>query len=169
MMEEARHREDLQYDEYLSEQYFRNRTKSRFPVDDEQPEPSREDIVSGKVCPYCYQKTECVDSAEVYRRSYGPIHICRPCQAWVGVHKGSTVALGRLANAELRKLKQSVHAKFDPIWKQGHHDRNGAYAWLALRMEIHVEQCHIGMFNEKECWLALGLLEEWEGTTTDLK
>jgi len=38
MMEEARMREDLQYDEYLSEQYFRNRTKARFPVDDEQPE-----------------------------------------------------------------------------------------------------------------------------------
>jgi hypothetical protein len=37
MMEEARHREDLQYDEYLSEQYFCNRTKARFPSD-EQPE-----------------------------------------------------------------------------------------------------------------------------------
>jgi len=40
-MEEARMREDLQYDEYLSEQYFRNRTKARFPVDDEQPDSQR--------------------------------------------------------------------------------------------------------------------------------
>ncbi len=41
MMEEARMREDLQYDEYLSQQYFRNRTKARFPVSDEQPDSQR--------------------------------------------------------------------------------------------------------------------------------
>jgi hypothetical protein len=38
MMEEARMLDELSHDEYLSEQYFRNRTKARFPVDDEQPE-----------------------------------------------------------------------------------------------------------------------------------
>jgi hypothetical protein len=37
-MEERRLLDDLSHDEYLSEQYFRNRTKARYPVDDEQPE-----------------------------------------------------------------------------------------------------------------------------------
>jgi hypothetical protein len=40
MMEEARHSEDLQYDKYLSEQYFRTRTKgdlSNCDPGDEQP------------------------------------------------------------------------------------------------------------------------------------
>jgi hypothetical protein len=41
MMEDARHRDDLNYDEYTSEQYFRNRHKARFPVDDEQPDSQR--------------------------------------------------------------------------------------------------------------------------------
>ena len=30
------------------------------------------------------------------------IYICKPCDAYVGVHKGTDKALGRLANKELR-------------------------------------------------------------------
>lgn len=41
MMEEARHRDDMSHDEYLSEQYFRNRRKTRFPADDEQVTPPK--------------------------------------------------------------------------------------------------------------------------------
>lgn len=37
-MEERARLDDLSHDEYLSEQYFLNRTKARYPVDDEQPE-----------------------------------------------------------------------------------------------------------------------------------
>lgn len=38
MMAEQREREDLSHDEYVSEQYFNNRSKNRMPVSDEQPE-----------------------------------------------------------------------------------------------------------------------------------
>ena len=38
MMAEQREREDLSHDEYVSEQYFNNRSKGRMPVSDEQPE-----------------------------------------------------------------------------------------------------------------------------------
>ena len=38
MMEEQREREDLTHDEYVSEQYFNNRSKGRMPVSDEHPE-----------------------------------------------------------------------------------------------------------------------------------
>lgn len=38
MLEEQRECEGLTHDEYVSEQYFRNRSKGRFPSDDEQPE-----------------------------------------------------------------------------------------------------------------------------------
>jgi hypothetical protein len=55
-------------------------------------------------CPYCGQPAIYVDSAAVYRiGSYGMIYLCRPCQAWVGVHPGTDQPLGRLANAELRR------------------------------------------------------------------
>lgn len=38
MMEEQREREDLTHDEYVSEQYFNNRSRGRLPSDDEQQE-----------------------------------------------------------------------------------------------------------------------------------
>lgn len=60
-------------------------------------------IFKGKVCPYCKEQTEYVDSACIYGKSYGMIYLCRKCDAYVGVHKGTNKALGRLANKELRQ------------------------------------------------------------------
>ncbi|MFB5268120.1 zinc-finger-containing protein [Paenibacillus enshidis] len=37
--------------------------------------------------------------------------------AYVGVHDGTDIPLGRLANRELRELKKQCHALFDPVWK----------------------------------------------------
>ena len=69
----------------------------------------RQQILAGKICPYCGKETELIDSAEVYQGvSYGWMYICRPCDAYVGCYKGTTKALGRLANAELRKYKHEA-------------------------------------------------------------
>jgi len=63
------------------------------------------------ICDYCQGPTEFVDDSEVYERSYGrKVYLCRPCNAWVGVHKGTTRPLGRLAKSELRKMKIQAHA-----------------------------------------------------------
>lgn len=76
-------------------------------------------INSGKICPYCSNSTEYIDSVEIYGKSYGMIYICRPCDSWVGVHnKKSKKALGRLANRDLRNLKKQAHAYLDPLWKK---------------------------------------------------
>ena len=74
----------------------------------------RQLIFTGKICPYCGKETELIDSAEVYHGvSYGWMYICRPCDAYVGCYKGTKKALGRLANAELRKYKHEAHGVFD--------------------------------------------------------
>lgn len=75
------------------------------------------EILTGKVCPYCGKPTEYVDSSIIYGRSYGMIYLCRECRAYVGVHKGTDQALGRLANAELREAKKETHFYFDQISK----------------------------------------------------
>lgn len=179
MMEENRLELDNSHERYLEEQYLgvpvRRASPSGFPLQSpaQEPEdfhsnPSRASVLSGKTCAYCNAPTAYVDSSVVYRRSYGMIYMCSACRAWVGVHKGTSVALGRVANAELRDLKKSVHAVFDPIWKQGHLSRGKAYGWLALRMDLSIQECHVGMFDEKQCRLAIGILEEWEGVTTEL-
>lgn len=110
------------------------------------------------ICPYCDEPSIFVDSSEVYSKSYGMIYLCRPCQAWVGVHQGTTTPLGRLANAVLRRAKQAAHAVFDPLWKnkmkQGFTKsaaRGKGYKWLAEQLQIEAKDCHIGMFDVEQC------------------
>jgi len=106
------------------------------------------------LCDYCGRQAEYVDSAEIYNgKSYGMIYLCRPCKAYVGVHRGSDKPLGRLADAELREWKKRAHAAFDPLWQYGRfkHRRNAAYAWLAEQMGLTKEETHIGMFDVQQC------------------
>lgn len=113
---------------------------------------------TGKRCPYCNSKPVYVDSLEVYGVSYGMIYLCRPCSAWVGVHAGTSIPLGRLANEELRESKKLAHLYFDNLWhrriKQGvrkQEARTLAYKWLSRQMGVNIKRCHIGMFDVEQC------------------
>jgi hypothetical protein len=119
-------------------------------------------INQGLICPYCGGETEYVDSSEVGPKSYGMIYLCRPCDARVGVHKGTNKALGRLADERLRYWKKQAHYFFDKIARTSYinevweekldvNDRNKAYIWLSKQMGIERHQCHIGMFDVDEC------------------
>lgn len=103
------------------------------------------------ICPYCGRKAEYVDSKVVYGRSYGMIYLCRPCDAYVGVHKGTDKPKGRMADKELRYWKMAAHEAFDPLWQSKRMKRDEAYAWLAGRMGLRPEDTHIGMFDVPEC------------------
>lgn len=118
------------------------------------------------LCDYCGKRTDFVDSACVYRGvSYGNIYLCRPCDAWVGVHKGTDKPLGRLANKELREWKKKAHAAFDPLWmaklrkrrKQRGKSykkmwaRGSGYKWFAEKLGISGKDCHIGLFDIAMC------------------
>lgn len=120
----------------------------------------RIDCQKAPICPYCEAPAVLVDSVEVYSRSYGLIWLCRDCQAWVGIHKNSPLSapLGRLANAELRKLKIQAHAAFDPLWKSGAMTRPEAYKHLAKLMRIKVKKTHIGFFDADQCRQVIELL-----------
>jgi hypothetical protein len=108
-------------------------------------------------CDYCGTQAEFVDSKEIYGRSYGMLYLCRPCKAYVGVHKGSDRPLGRLANAELRGWKNKAHAAFDPLWKSHEMSRHAAYKWLSDQMGLASEETHIGMFDVPKCKLVVYL------------
>lgn len=121
------------------------------------------DILTGKVCPYCNSKTEFIDSSFIYGKSYGMIYICKPCDAYVGVHKGTDQAKGSLANKVLRKYRKLAHEHFDKIAKtdiinkifpehiESLSNRKKSYLWLSKKMGISEELCHIGMMNEVQC------------------
>ena len=120
-------------------------------------------LYAGLVCPYCGNGTEYIDSSFIYGRNYGMIYICKPCDAYVGVHKGTDNALGRLADRELRDAKKEAHYYFDQIAKTGlinkiwkeyipnMSNRNKAYLWLSKQMNIDKEFCLIGMFDIEQC------------------
>lgn len=107
------------------------------------------------VCDYCGNVSRLTTGREVYphipRLHDKPIYACMPCRAWVGCHPGTTNALGRLANGELRKLKMAAHEAFDPIWREGRMKRKEAYRWLAGKIGVKYEDCHIGMFDADKC------------------
>lgn len=108
-------------------------------------------IFKGKICPYCKKPSILTDSSVIYGKSYGMIYLCKPCDAYAGVHKGTVEALGRLANAELRKLKKQAHAAFDPIWQTNLMTRSEAYKCLSRGLGTPIEYTHIGMFGEDTC------------------
>ena len=114
-------------------------------------------------CPYCGNLASLIDSSEIYQRSYGYIWMCRPCDAYTGVHQSSPryAPLGTLAKKELRELRKQVHAKFDPLWKKGKMTRKQAYFWLAKEMGIPEERCHVAQFSEEKCKKALVILSNF--------
>ena len=114
------------------------------------------------ICDYCGRRAEFVDSREVYGTSYGKIYLCRHCEAYVGVHKGTDRPLGRLANSELRYWKRQAHSAFDPLWQRGmfKNKRNAAYTWLAQKMHLTPAKTHIGMFNVSQCKQAIHIINE---------
>lgn len=114
----------------------------------------------GTTCPYCEKIASFVDSQLIYGHGhhYGMMYVCYGCEAWVGCHRGTSKALGRLANKELREWKREAHKYFDPLWKkkiqQGNgkkYSRDAAYRWLANELGIKVSNCHIGMFDVVDC------------------
>lgn len=112
------------------------------------------------ICDYCNRPAEYVDSAIVYHgRSYGMIYYCRPCNAYVGVHKGTHTPLGRLANANLRFWKKNAHAEFDPLWKKRRMSRAQAYEWLSAKMGLPLEATHIGMFDVDQCKQVVNIIK----------
>ena len=80
-----------------------------------------------------------------------PFWRCVPCGARVGCHPGTTDPLGTLADLDLRRARTKAHAAFDPIWKSGRMKRRDAYSWLATRLGIPWDACHIGGFDEATC------------------
>ena len=108
-------------------------------------------MLQGKICPYCRGHTKYVNSRVIYGKSYGMIYLCKPCDAYVGVHKDTHHALGRVANAELRYWKKEAHKYFDVIWKEKHETRSNTYKHLAKHLNIPIQYCHIGMFSVETC------------------
>jgi len=122
----------------------------------------------GIKCPYCGRAARLVTGYEIYIKSHDPdlctrwFWICTRCKAYVGCVGYSTEPLGELADAETRRERIHVHKVFDPLWK--HHNsrmtRAEAYKWLANKLGMTEEECHIGRFDAFTCRRVIGIIKE---------
>ena len=128
-------------------------------------------------CDYCGQAAKLVKGSLIYMPHSSVANYmnkyywaCFDCGAWVGTHSNSKnhAPLGRLADAELRKLKSECHALFDPLWIRKieltkcskSEARKKAYKWLANELGIEMKECHIGMFDNNRCKKAIEVLKK---------
>ena len=116
------------------------------------------------ICRYCGSPVVYTSNAEIYGREYGEgkCYLCRTCRAFVGVHPGTDIPLGTLANEELRRYRKAAHYWFDQIWKKPLRitTRYKAYGWLAEQLKLPRESTHIGMFEKEECEKTIRLSQE---------
>jgi zinc-finger-containing domain len=53
--------------------------------------------------------------------------------------------------SKLAALRAQAHRALDVHWEFGGRTRSEVYNWLADRLGVPSDLCHIGMFGEKEC------------------
>lgn len=107
-------------------------------------------------CPYCGGTAILRDASFVYGdRSYGgKVYVCShypACNAYVGVHPGTRIPKGTLADPALRKKRMLAHHVFDQIWQRGILSRADAYRWMADKFCLSDAQAHIGQFGSYMC------------------
>jgi zinc-finger-containing domain len=114
----------------------------------------QKEILKGTICSYCVRPTVRVKATEIYGSvslANKDFLLCRHCWAYVGVHKSSGIALGRVANLSLRSKRSAAHKIFDLLHKEGHLSRATAYKWLSAELSIPAKYTHIAMFGERTC------------------
>lgn len=119
-------------------------------------------------CNLCGGSVVYISNSEIYGREYGSgkCYYCTSCGAYVGTHKPRPKeALGILGNTEMREMKTKCHELFDCQWKNEKTlmkrkiARKKAYADLAAKLNIPVEECHFGYFDMDILDKAYGILK----------
>lgn len=108
-----------------------------------------------KVCPHCYGRVYLCTNDVIYGKQYGYpwIYYCPTCGAYVGCHKGTYRALGRLATVNERRQRKELHDLFDTLWKgkkHSHYKRSVAYQELSVRLYGGTGKAHFGWMQEHE-------------------
>ena len=118
------------------------------------------------ICRYCGSVIRLAPARKIYGASTDrlglageTIYLCQNCNARVGCHKGTTRALGNVANEVLRLKRMEAHRVFDSLWKSGRMTRTGAYRWLAGELRLAEGRAHIGGFEMNQCQKVIELCE----------
>lgn len=113
---------------------------------------------SDVICPYCGRRAVLRPAEYIYgNKNLVPgsrLYVCSnypECSAYVGVHQGTLLPKGHLADGELRHLRILAHRSLDQLWKSGLMSRDEAYDWLARQLVLEPDEAHIGNFSNYYC------------------
>ena len=109
-----------------------------------------------ETCPTCGPRTPVflVNNEEIYGREYGEwpyAYLCENCESYVGLHPGTDLPLGKLADRQTRDARKGNKKLFFAMIDQTGMNRSDAYQVLADAMEIPVGECHWGWFDAEQC------------------
>lgn len=120
-------------------------------------------------CRYCAGQVKLINNSKIYGREYGDwpfMYRCEDCHAYVGLHPNTDVPLGTVATHQLRKDRMASKDLFHKVKHAKGLSRTLAYQWLAGKLDIPVEQCHFGWFEQDDCVRVVGIcVEELTGNT----
>lgn len=105
----------------------------------------------------CGAEVEIAHHNDIYGQIYSDwpwVYRCKGCQSRVGMHPFTNIPLGPLADQALRDARKVCKEPFEQLWKGGRMSRTEAYAQLAQHLNLPVEQCHFGWFNQDQCQAA---------------
>ncbi|KUE88114.1 MULTISPECIES: zinc-finger-containing protein [Cupriavidus] len=129
------------------------------------------------LCDYCGGKAVLArvgEEAYPYLEDHGPVWICSPCQAWIGVRARSKqhTPLGRLADAALREKKSRLHDALDPLVTakmrrdgvNAFEARGKAMKWLIASLRIPVDSPSIHALSLEQCEQAIQCIAEFQAS-----
>ena len=107
-------------------------------------------------CPHCGAFAIIRPAAEIYGdpTNTGDLYVCSrypQCNTYVGIHPGTRIPMGTMANGDLRNLRIKAHRKFDQLWQSNIMSRESAYRWMADFFGLTLKDAHIGMLGEYRC------------------
>lgn len=115
-------------------------------------------------CPYCGAAVKLVNNREIYGKSIGDwpfAYHCQGCgESYVGVHPDTDIPVGIMADKQLRKARQVAKQSFHDMMDKRGITRADAYQWLAVKMEIPLNETHFGWFDTAACLKALQFTQE---------
>ncbi|WP_454741815.1 zinc-finger-containing protein [Cupriavidus necator] len=128
-------------------------------------------------CDYCGAKAllaRAGDDAYPYLEDHGPVWLCSPCEAWIGVRARSKrhVPLGRLANAALRDAKSRLHDALEPLVAakmrrdgvNAFEARGKAMKWMIASLGLAVDTPSIHALSLEQCEQAIRYIADFRAS-----
>lgn len=111
-------------------------------------------------CHLCESPVYLVRNSVIYGEDYGKwpyAYICGKCTAYVGLHPGTDLPLGTIADRFTRNARKEAKKLFNlHILTTFKKDKAAAYMWLSAALRIPHQRCHFGMFTEQEALESIG-------------